>query len=77
LIDYAGLYAILAPVLVALIAAWIHLAPAIRERDGRRRLRHGINLGLVATIVAPILAALIHTLYIVRVGGDFMHARFL
>lgn len=77
LIDYAGLYSILAPVLVALVAAWVHLLPAIRARGGRRRLRHGINLGLVATIGAPLLAALIHTLYIVRVGGDFMHARFL
>ena len=30
-----------------------------------------------AVMIAPVAAALIHALYVVRLGGDFMHARFL
>ena len=30
-----------------------------------------------AVAVAPVVAALLHTLYVIRLGGDFMHGRFL
>ncbi|WP_141211102.1 hypothetical protein [Enemella dayhoffiae] len=67
LIDYAGLYTLLAPMLICLIGSYLHLFDACRARD----------FGRAAVVLAPVLAGLAHGLYIVRVGGDFMHARFL
>ena len=67
LIDYAGLYVLAVPLLVGLLGVGLHLAYAVRRRD----------LARAAVVAAPVLGALLHALYIVRVGGDFMHARFL
>src|SRR5262249_53922965 len=35
------------------------------------------RLSAVAIMLAPLLAAILHALYVIRVGGDFMHGRFL
>lgn len=67
LIDYAGLYVLAVPLLVGAMGAGLHLAYARRLRSRARW----------AVVGAPLLGALLHTTYIVRVGGDFMHARFL
>ncbi|OYO03376.1 hypothetical protein [Enemella evansiae] len=67
LIDYAGLYVLAVPLLVGLLGVGLHLAYAVRRRE----------LGRAVVVAAPVLGALLHALYIVRMGGDFMHARFL
>lgn len=67
LIDYAGLYVLAVPLLVGLLGVGLHLAYAVRKRD----------LARAAVVAAPVLGALLHAAYITRVGGDFMHARFL
>lgn len=65
LLDYVGVYLLMAPLVVVAIVAVSHLV----------RIDH--NRARWAVVAAPILAALLHALYVVRVGGDFMHARFL
>lgn len=67
LIDYAGLYVLAVPLLVGALGAGLHLAYAWRSRSRARW----------AAVGAPLLGALLHASYIVWVGGDFMHARFL
>lgn len=67
LLDYAGTYALLLPVIVAvLVIAW-------QLSAGKR----GTGFVRAVVVLAPVLGGLLHALYIVRVGGDFMHARFL
>jgi arabinofuranosyltransferase len=46
---------------------WRLVGPAWRQ--GRRRV--------AALAVAPVAGALLHTLYVVRLGGDYMHGRML
>jgi arabinofuranosyltransferase len=65
--NYATTYWLAVP--VALIAGWA--APWLRNAahiGGRR---------LVTLVAAPVAAALLHTAYVTRVGGDFMHGRLL
>lgn len=67
LINYVGLYLLAAPLLVCglVVAAQVRLG--LREH----------SLARVAVVAAPVVAGLAHAFYVVRVGGDFMHARFL
>jgi arabinofuranosyltransferase len=65
--DFVGTYALWLP--VSLLAIW--WAAAVRHA-WRQRARQA-----TALLVAPVLAALVHALYVVRVGGDFMHGRLL
>jgi len=68
LTDYAGAYALVVPVLVLAVLAWGPMAlRVVRQRD----------LATSALVVAPVVGAAVHALYVVRLGGDFMHARFL
>jgi arabinofuranosyltransferase len=63
--DYVGTYALVVP-LVLLAVAWVRLVlPARRD------------LSLLGLLVLPVAGGLLHALFVVRVGGDFMHARFL
>lgn len=65
--DLVGTYALWLP--LALVLGWwaIRLARMSRARDWP----------LAAVWLAPILGAALDGLYVVRVGGDFMHARML
>ena len=65
--DFTGTYHLWLPLLVA-TGCWFLLA---RQAWG--------NADRQATIVlsVPVAAALLHAVYVVRVGGDFMHGRFL
>lgn len=65
--DFAAPYALWLP---AALLVWIAARPLLGLiRAGRWRL--------AAVAAAPPCAALLHTLYVMRVGGDFMHARLL
>lgn len=67
LLDYLGTYYLALPLLLAAVVISAQLAYA-RRRGSRARW---------AVVAAPVLGALLHSLYVVRIGGDFMHARFL
>jgi arabinofuranosyltransferase len=68
LADYAGTYALLVPALLLAAFAWVpSVARAARGRD----------LPTTALVAAPVIGAAVHALYVIRLGGDFMHARFL
>lgn len=62
---YVGSTLLLLP-LFLLIVLFVLAVP--RDRIDRRHL---------VVVAAPVLAGLIHTVYVVRVGGDFMYARLL
>jgi arabinofuranosyltransferase len=65
--DLASVYRLWIP-LVLLLPGLLWLGGrAWRRADGRTLL----------LLAAPIVAALLHALYVVRVGGDFMHGRLL
>ena len=66
-LDYVLTYHLYLPVALALAVIVAGLVAGLRNRDG----------GLVALWVGPLLAAAIHAGFVVSVGGDFMHARFL
>lgn len=66
LVDFAAPYWLLVPVTGLLI--WLG-ALLLAGRPASRRL-------LAVALVGPVCGAL-HALYVVRVGGDFMHGRFL
>lgn len=66
--DYAGLYLLALPLGVAALAVWL---PALARHLARR------DLATLALLLAPVVGGLLHGLYVVRVGGDFMHGRFL
>lgn len=68
LTDLAATYWLAVPVVTALVLC---LAPGVRQWAGKGQR----TAALVA--LAPVTAALVHGAYIVRVGGDFMHARLL
>jgi arabinofuranosyltransferase len=68
LTDLATTYWLVVPVVTALVLC---LVLCIRHASGRGRR------SIVLVALAPVVAALVHGLYIVRVGGDFMHARLL
>ncbi|WP_432560658.1 hypothetical protein [Granulicoccus sp. GXG6511] len=67
LVDYAGLYVLMVPLVVGALGTGLHMTYAWRTRGQARW----------AVVGAPLLGAAMHVAYIVRVGGDFMHARFL
>lgn len=67
LIDYAGLYVLVVPLLAAALGIALHLRAGWRMRSHAR----------CAVVLAPVLGGLLHALYVVRVGGDFMPTRFL
>ncbi len=65
LVDFAGPYALWIPLLA--VAAWtVTLVRAAR--------RHA-DWHALALVLATLVAALAHGLYVARVGGDFMHGR--
>jgi arabinofuranosyltransferase len=65
--DLASVYRLWIP-LVLLLPGLLWLGRrAWHRRDGRALL----------LLAAPVVAALLHALYVVRVGGDFMHGRLL
>lgn len=64
--DLVGTYELWIPFL--LLGAWLSLET---WRAWRRRDRQA-----AALLLAPPLAAAAHALYVIRVGGDFMHGRF-
>jgi arabinofuranosyltransferase len=67
LVDYAGLYVLAVPLLAVALGIGLHVRTGWRVRSWARW----------AVVGAPVLGGLLHALYVVRVGGDFMHARFL
>ena len=65
--DFAGSYALWCPLLVSGLWAGALLGRALRSG----------NRADAALVAAPILAGLASWLYVTRIGGDFMHGRFL
>lgn len=65
--DAVGTYALWLPLLA--LAAW----SAVRWREDWREGRRG----RVLVAVAPAAGGLVHALFVVKVGGDFMHGRML
>ncbi|UIZ92019.1 hypothetical protein JZY91_10145 [Corynebacterium sp. CNCTC7651] len=63
MVDFAGYYALWLPVVIA-VAVGVWLARGIR---GRR----------IAIVLLVAACAIAHILYVLRVGGDFMHGRML
>jgi arabinofuranosyltransferase len=69
LVNFSAPYGLLLPLLVFGVWAWMgHRGPLARSFGGR----DGLNL-----VAAMGVGALIYGLYVVRVGGDYMHARML
>lgn len=68
LVDLFVPYALWAPLLLLLGACWApSVLAAARAADHRR----------IVLLVAPVVGGTLHGLYVVRVGGDFMHGRLL
>ena len=67
LLDYLMTYHLYLPVGIALVVYGVAVVQAIQQRDG----------GLAALWIGPLVAAGIHAAFVISVGGDFMHARFL
>jgi arabinofuranosyltransferase len=65
--DLVLTYALPIPLAVLAWLGWRRAAPAWSA--GRRRA--------VAVAAAPVVGALLHVLYVVRLGGDYMHGRML
>jgi arabinofuranosyltransferase len=65
--DFEAAYLLRIPLAVALLFWALALGRAV----SRRHAAAGVLLA------APVLGGLLHALYVVRVGGDFMHARLL
>jgi len=67
-LDFFGAYRLWIPVALLVVAG---LVPLFRSPLVRR------SRSLVFLITAPLVASLLHATYVIRVGGDFMHARML
>ena len=67
LADYTTTYHLYLPALIVIVPVAVGLARAVRSRDA----------GLAALWLGPLVAAAIHGAFVISVGGDFMHARFL
>lgn len=67
LADFAVIHLLMVPVIPLLVWSAI----------GVRRAWCGRDLTVATLWAAPVVTALAHGLYVVRVGGDFMHARLL
>ncbi len=65
--DFVDPYWLWVP--LTLLATW--LGWQLYELTKKNRYR------LIAVLLAPVVAALVHVLYVIRLGGDFMHARML
>jgi arabinofuranosyltransferase len=65
--DFFDPYSLWFPLLL-LLCWWLWMLAGVCGRHDWR---------IAAVMVAPIGSALVHALYVVRVGGDFMHGRFL
>ena len=61
--DFVGPYALYVPLAAAAVLAGVEW----RRRRWQR--------GTLAVAAAPVICGLVHSLYVVRVGGDFMHGR--
>jgi arabinofuranosyltransferase len=68
LVDMVQPYRLWIPLLLLVPLGFIPLLRSVRAR------RSGLSAVLIA---APLAASFVHAAYIVRVGGDFMHARML
>lgn len=67
-LDTLGTYAVIVPVLaIGALAMGPRVAAALRAADRAR----------LALLVVPVVAGGLHWLWVLRVGGDFMHGRFL
>jgi arabinofuranosyltransferase len=69
--NFFGPYRLAVPFAVAAVALAALVWRAWRETPSSRRLR------VAVAGVAPLAAGLLHGVYVVRVGGDFMHGRLL
>src|SRR5262249_55717198 len=65
LANFVSPYALFVPIVLLVFASAVLL----------RRVRH--DRATVAIVAAPLAGAVVHALYVVRLGGDFMHARLL
>lgn len=65
--DLIGRYYLVLPLAVILLLAGSAAWRSARDRD----------LARTAVLLAPVVGGLLHGLYVVRVGGDFMHGRLL
>ncbi|OYN88318.1 hypothetical protein [Parenemella sanctibonifatiensis] len=66
--DYVGTYALYVPLLIGGTVAVLWLLRRVAPMHDWRTW---------AMLLVPLAGAVIHVVYVVRVGGDFMHARFL
>jgi arabinofuranosyltransferase len=67
LVDFVGSYELLVPLALLAALGWAEL----RRRPSAATKRYA----LLAAVIAG--SGLVHALYVVKVGGDFMHARLL
>lgn len=67
LADFVIPYAVWFPLLVGAALLAHQVTGWVQRRDW----------ATTCTVLSPVIPALLHAAYIVRVGGDFMHARFL
>jgi arabinofuranosyltransferase len=65
--DFVGTYWLWLPLAALLAWAWV------LWRDDRRAGDRGRAL----VVAAPVVAGIVHVLFVVKVGGDFMHGRML
>lgn len=66
--DFTGTYTLLLPLVALVLLAWLPAAVARwRQRDPAG----------ASVLAAPVVGGLMHAGYVVRLGGDFMHARLL
>jgi arabinofuranosyltransferase len=65
--NYGAPYWLWLPLLIVVAVVVLAMVQSARVRDARR----------LAVVGAPVAGALLHAAYVVRVGGDFMHARLL
>lgn len=76
LIDLVGPYILWLPLLLALLIVVLVMTTLTKTQRSTQanKFRWRSNLAVVALVE---LAALLHLLYVIRVGGDFMHGRML
>ena len=65
--DTIGTYGLCVPLIVLL--AWLGLQARQHRRAGRREVSW--------LLVLPVVAGLLHMLFVVKVGGDYMHGRLM
>lgn len=71
LVDFVARYAVWFPLMIGLgVTTWLVMS-VVTDTEGRQRVAR------TAAILAPVVGGLLHAGYVVRLGGDFMHARML